>query len=221
MGILRQELWTTCKRGAQVERSHAWRSRTLVDVFFHHRLSVLEQAALILATGSLIGVLAQVALRLPFTPVPVTLQTAGVLLAGALLGWRRAGLALLTYLGEGLAGLPVFAGGVSAWTPSAAGIPEIIGPTAGYLVGFLLAAIAVGWCTERGWDRSLKQSLLSMTVGEFFIYVCGLTWLARFVGIAHAIPLGLLPFIPGDILKMVAVAALLPLGWKFQATLHK
>ncbi|MCL4540791.1 MAG: biotin transporter BioY [Chloroflexi bacterium] len=204
-----------------MERSHTWRSKTLVDVLLRHQPGVLEQAVLILGAGSLIGLLAQVALRLPFTPVPVTLQTAGVLLAGALLGWRRAGLALLTYLGEGLAGLPVFAGGASAWTPSTAGVPEIIGPTAGYLGGFFLAAVAVGWCTEQGWDRSLKQSLFSMSVGEVLIYVCGLTWLARFVGIAHVIPLGLLPFIPGDIVKMVAVATLLPLGWKLQAALHR
>ncbi len=111
-------------------------------------------AAAVLAGSALVALAAQLRIDLPFSPVPVTGQTFAVLVVGAVLGARLGAAALLTYLVEGLAGLPVFAGGTSAWTPSSAGVPVIAGPTAGYLVGFVAAAAIVGALAERGFDRT-------------------------------------------------------------------
>lgn len=164
-------------------------------------------AALVIAGSLFIALSAQLAVRLPFTPVPITAQTLAVLLTGALLGWRRGIAAVLLYLGEGLAGLPVFAGG-------GAGPGHMAGPTGGYLVGFLLAAFTTGWLAERGWDRRFGKTFLAMLAGNVLLYVPGLLWLAKFVGAEKVFALGLYPFIIGDLLKIVIAAALLPAGWK-------
>lgn len=176
--------------------------------------SLALDGGLILLGSLFVALTARVTLWLPFTPVPITGQTFGVLLCGALLGPWRGGLALLAYLSEGLMGLPVFAGGTSAWSPSAFGVPVILGPTAGYLFGFVPAAFFVGLLASRGWDRSFWRAALAMVAGEAAIYALGLPWLARYVGPGAAISLGLLPFIPGDILKLLLASALLPAGWR-------
>ena len=164
-------------------------------------------AALVIAGSLLIALSAQLAVRLPFTPVPITAQTLAVLLTGALLGWRRGVAAVLLYLGEGLAGLPVFAGG-------GAGPGHMAGPTGGYLIGFLLAAFTTGWLAERGWDRRFGTTFLAMLAGNVLLYVPGLLWLAQFVGADKVLALGLYPFIIGDLIKVLIAAALLPAGWK-------
>jgi biotin transport system substrate-specific component len=171
------------------------------------RQALLYDATLILAGSLLIGLSARLAIRLPFSPVPITGQTLAVLLAGALLGSRRGALSVLAYLGEGVAGLPVFAGG-------AGGIAHLAGPTGGYLAGFVLAALVVGWLAERGWDRHPGTTALAMLLGSAAIYVPGLPWLAAFVGGERALVLGLYPFLAGDLLKLALAAALLPIGWK-------
>lgn len=145
---------------------------------------------------------AQIAFPLPGTPVPVTGQTFGVLLTGALLGPRLGAAALLLYLAEGACGLPVFA---------ATGAGQF---TLGYLAAFPLAAGLVGWLAARGWDRRPLTMLLAMALGSLVIYTCGAGWLAHFVGASHALALGVLPYLPGDILKALLAAGLLPLGWK-------
>ena len=151
---------------------------------------------------------------LPSTPVPLTGQTFAVLLVGALLGGRLAFLSLVAYLCEGLAGLPVFALARNAWSPSLApGVPWILGPTAGYLFALPLAAYAVGRLAERGWDRRLPTAALAMALGNAIILALGLLWLSGYVGLANAVPMGLLPFLPGDALKLLAAALLLPSGW--------
>jgi biotin transport system substrate-specific component len=155
---------------------------------------------------------------LPFTPVPVTGQTLGVLLIGALLGSRRGGAALLVHLAEGLAGLPVFAEGSTAWTLTRLGVPTIIGPTAGYLFAFPVAAFVVGWLAERGWDRQPLTAAAAMVVGQVAIYIGGLAWLAFYVGLERAIPLGMVPFLAGDAIKLALAATALPLGWKLLAS---
>ncbi len=174
-------------------------------------LGLLRDVVLVLGSAAAMGVLAQ--LSLPFVPVPITGQTLGVLLLGAVLGGRRGALAMLAYLGEGLVGLPVFANGASAWTPSSAGMPTILGPTAGYLASFPLAAYVVGALAERGWDRRVWSAGAAMVVGQAIIYVLGAAWLAQFVGPDRAIAAGIVPFLVGDALKLVVATVLLPSGW--------
>jgi biotin transport system substrate-specific component len=172
------------------------------------RSALLYDAALVLAGSLLIALSAQVALLLPFSLVPVTGQTMAVLLVGALLGRRRGSLAVLAYIAEGMAGLPVFAGG-------AAGPARLLGPTGGYLVGFVAAAYLVGMLAERGWDRRISTTAAAMALGNLVIYAVGALWLAPFVGgIDQALAMGVAPFIPGDLLKIGAAALLLPAGWK-------
>jgi len=174
------------------------------------RYTLLYDVALVVGGSLVVALSAQVAIPLPFSPVPISAQTLAVLLIGALLGSRRGGLCLATYVLEGAAGLPVFAGGRG-------GVVHLVGPTGGYLVGFIAAAFAVGLLAERGWDRRVSTTLLMMLLGNALIYVFGLPWLARFVGGQRVLALGLLPFIPGDLLKLTLSAALLPSGWKVLA----
>lgn len=173
------------------------------------------QRDLTLAVGFslLLALSAQISLPLPFSPVPVTAQTLVVLLTGALLGSRLGALAILAYLAEGLAGLPVFAGSRSAWSPSALGVPVIVGPTAGYLFSWPLAAFLVGWLAERGWDRRPATMALAMALGTLLIYAGGLLVLALYVPPAGLLAAGLLPFVPGDLAKIALAAAVLPGGW--------
>ena len=169
--------------------------------------ALLYDAALVVAGSLFIALSAQLAIPLPFSPVPVTGQTLAVLLTGMLLGSRRGGLSLLTYLVEGGLGLPVFAGGT-------AGLARLTGPTGGYLVGFLAAAFLVGMLAERGWDRRAGTTFLAMLLGNVVIYALGLLWLTHFVGSERVLALGLLPFIPGDLWKLLFATLLLPWGWK-------
>ena len=174
------------------------------------RYTLLYDVALVVGGSLLVALSAQVAIPLPFSPVPISAQTLAVLLIGALLGSRRGGLCLVTYVLEGAAGLPVFAGGRG-------GVVHLLGPTGGYLVGFIAVAFTIGLLAERGWDRRVSTTLLMMLLGNALIYVFGLPWLARFVGGERVLALGLLPFIPGDLLKLTLSAALLPSGWKVLA----
>lgn len=173
------------------------------------RSGLLVDAVLVLGASLLLALSAQVALPLPFSPVPVTGQTLAVLLLGALLGSRRGALSVLAYLVEGVAGLPVFAGGGS-------GPIWLLGPTGGYLLGFVVAAWAVGWLCEHLWDRSVAGTLVIMLAGSATIYLFGLLWLARFVGADSALALGLIPFVPGDSIKIALAVLILSLGLRLR-----
>lgn len=162
--------------------------------------------ALVVGGSLFIALCARLRIPLPFSPVPITGQTLAVLLVGALLGSRRGGLSLLTYLVEGACGLPVFQGGN-------AGLAYLAGPTGGYLVGFVAAAYVTGLLAERGWDRRTGTTILAMLLGNATLYAFGLPWLAVFVG-SNALSLGFYPFIAGDLLKVALAATLLPSGWK-------
>jgi biotin transport system substrate-specific component len=164
-----------------------------------------RRLAFLVVVGSvLIALLAQ--LEIPLQPVPITGQTFGVLLVGALLGSRLGAVTVLTYLAWGAIGLPVFAGGNS-------GLARLVGPTGGYLVGFLGAAFLVGRLSERGWDRRVLTTAVAMLLGTILIYLPGIAWLSRFVGWDRVLELGLAPFVIGDLLKVALAALALPIAW--------
>ena len=166
-----------------------------------------REVALILGGSLLIALSAQLEFVLPFSPVPITGQTFAVLLLGALYGSRRGPATVVTYLALGAVGLPVFAGG-------AFGVARLVGPTAGYLSGFLAAAFVVGFLSERGWDRKPWTTAISMIIGNGLIYAAGILWLSRFVGWPAVLSTGILPFLAGDALKIALATILLPTSWK-------
>lgn len=174
---------------------------------FGLRRSRVVDVLLVVGGVALVGLLAQVRIPLPFTPVPITGQTFGVLLIGAALGARRAAASLALYLALGAAGLPVFAGG-------AGGLARFAGPTAGYLVGFLAAGWLLGWLAERGWGRGLQSSMPLFVLGQAVIYLFGVGWLAILIGWPAALVEGLLPFLPLDAVKVALAAAVLPSTWR-------
>jgi biotin transport system substrate-specific component len=186
---------------------------SLVDYLFPARESrtfnLLRALLLVGGFSIFIALCAQISITLPFTPVPITLQTLGVLLTGASLGSPRGGLAVLAYLAEGAAGLPVFAGGSN-------GFMRLLGPTAGYLWAFPIAAFVTGWLCQRRLDRSFKTSAMAMLPGSLIIYAIGVPWLAfvTHLSIAVAMSKGMVPFLIGDALKLIAAATLLPTTWK-------
>lgn len=137
----------------------------------------------------------------PFYPVPMTLQSLAVLCIGAAFGFRLSVATLLLYLGEGLVGLPVFAG-------ASAGPHYMIGATGGYLMGFLAAAAAIGLLVERGWARPWPLLLGAMLIGQALIYGLGLAWLASFTGLEKAIAVGFAPFALADLVKTLLACAL-------------
>jgi len=182
------------------------RTLTLADVAWP-QASALQNAFLIVAASLVTGLAAQVAIPLPWTPVPLTGQTFAVLLSGALLGPRRGFLAQLLYLAEGAAGLPLFAGG-------AAGAEVLAGPTGGYLIAFPLAAAITGWLASRGWDRRFFTMLLAMLIGSSVIFLLGAIGLARFVHPPEILTSGVLPFLPGDVIKAALAALAIPAVWR-------
>jgi len=162
------------------------------------RLARMFDAALVAGFSLLIALSAQAAIPLPFTPVPVTLQTFAVILTGCLLGSGRGALAALAYLAEGSAGLPFFSGGT-------AGLAHLFGPTGGYLVGCVAAAFLAGFMVERGLARRWAGRLLTLVAADVAVFVFGVIWLGAFTGLAKAVVLGFVPFVIGDALK-IAVA---------------
>ena len=166
-------------------------------------LSAMSQILLLVFGVLALAVSANI--KLPFYPVPLTLQTLVVMVIGMSYGTRLGGATLLSYLSVGALGAPVFAGG--------AGIVYFAGPTGGYLIGFFVAAIVLGYLAERGWSRSILKTALSMLLGTAIIYATGLTWLAQLIGFQKAITFGLLPFIYGDTLKLVIASLGMPYAW--------
>lgn len=195
-------------------------SLTMAQVLWPQRTAgrfsgAARDAALVVVFSLVTALASQVAIHLPL--VPINGLTFAVLLTGALLGPRLGALTMVLYLAEGCAGLPVFAEGHSAWTPGTLpGLPTIVGATAGYLYACPFAAALVGWLARRGWDRKPGTMLLAMVLGSLVFYVFGAPWLAHLphIGLRSAWLLGVLPFLPGDIIKAVLAAGLLPAGWK-------
>lgn len=182
------------------------RPRVLSQALVPER-SLLTEVTLLLAASLFIAATAQFRIELGISPVPITGQTFGVLLIGALLGSRRAPMAVLLYLAEGAAGLPVFTGG-------AAGAAHLVGPTGGYLLGFVAAAGLVGWLAERDWDRRPTTAVLAMALGNVVIYAFGLAVLSAYVPSDVLLLKGMILYLPGDLVKIALAAALLPLSWR-------
>ncbi|MEH2477318.1 biotin transport system substrate-specific component [Nitrobacteraceae bacterium AZCC 2146] len=162
------------------------------------------RAVVLAALGTaLLTLSAKINLPLPF--VPMTLQTLVVLMIGAACGWRLGVATVIAYLAEGAMGMPVFAGPVG-------GLAPLMGPTAGYLFGFIVAAFVTGWLSERGWDRSVPRLFMAMGIGHIAILAMGFAWLAfgMKLGIEKAWLVGLLPFIAGSLVKNALGAALVP-----------
>lgn len=180
---------------------------TLSNRLFPNVSSIVKDIFLILTGGWLVAIFAQV--EIPLQPVPITGQTFAVLLVGAVLGSRRGAAAMIAYIAQGGMGLPFFAGGAS-------GLGILTGATAGYLVGFVGAAHVVGLLAERGLERSVKTSIIPFFIGTIVIYIFGVTWLSIVLNsFSQAIQFGLLPFLVGDVIKLIAAAFALPIAWKF------
>lgn len=182
------------------------RPLTLVDIAAP-RSSALMNVLLVVAASLVTAGAAQLEIRLPWTPVPITGQSFAVLLSGMVLGTRRAFLAQMLYLAEGSMGLPFFAGG-------AAGFARLLGPSGGYLMAFPIAAALTGFLAERGWDRNPFTMFAGMLSGSTVIFALGLLQLSRFVPSDALLASGLLPFIPGDLIKSALAAGVFPLVWK-------
>lgn len=167
--------------------------------------SLVSDLALVVTGATVVGLLAQIRFYLPENPVPVTGQTLGVLLVAAALGSARGASAMGLYAGLGVAGLPWFAGATGGFAFA----------SFGYVLGFIAAAWVVGRLAENGMSRSVVRTAVTMTTGSLVIYAFGASWLAFAfgLGVTKAISVGVVPFVIGDIAKMVIAAGLLPATW--------
>ena len=168
--------------------------------------ALVRDVVLVIAAAVLTGIAAQILIKLPFTPVPISLQTLTVLLAGAALGPMRGGMAMILYLVAGLVGVPWFSEQRSGWEFA----------SFGYIIGFVAAAVVVGALARRGADRTVLSAAWMMVLGNLVIYVFGVAWLASWlaVDLPTALELGVWPFLIGDALKIALAAGLLPAAWK-------
>lgn len=210
----------------------------LIPIRVGERAAIWQRNLLLIVAGTLLITLgAYVSFNVPafalgdvYVPanayVPLTLQTFGVLFTGALLGARRGLASIGLYLLLGVVGIPVFAAGADGvhasgldTIASMEGGHLVMGTTGGYLIGFLVAGAFVGRLAELGWDRRLRGSVAAMAIGSVIIYAIGVTWLAIAANLSagDALRYGLFPFLPGDLLKLVVAAGLLPVGWRLVA----
>lgn len=189
------------------------RLRLARDEAYHRRseLNIAKKLGLALGMAVVIGLMAQVRLPLPWTPVPITGQTMAVLLAGILLGHWWGGISLAIYAGLGVAGVPWFNG----WT---SGVGHLVGPTGGYIIGFVLAALFLGYFTEKyiKTRRFIPMSGLMLFASFVLIYIPGIVqlylWLnlvtGKATGLVQVLSMGLVPFIIGDFIKAIAAAGI-------------
>jgi biotin transport system substrate-specific component len=176
----------------------------------------LQEVALVLAGTLVLYVSAKV--FVPFFPVPMTLQTLAVMAIAAAYGQRLGTLTVLAYLAEGAVGIPVF-----TYTPPAvASLGYFLGPTGGFLIGFIALALIVGYAADRGWDRSPVRLFGAMLVADVVVFAIGFVWFAWLAhlssggigaGVAIAWSKGIAPFILGDLLKIALAAAAVPAAW--------
>ncbi len=209
---------------------------TLSDALFPQR-TFLRDAALVLVGALFFAATAQISIKLPVSPVPISGITLGVLVVGGLLGARLGTVSSVLYLALGILGLPVWSGQVAldgfAHTGDVGyGWSLLTGSTGGYLLSYPFVAALVGALAERGWDRQPLRLAAAMLLGNALIYVFGLAWLYGWgetnphlsgvddMTVAQTLKWGLLPFIPGDLAKLLLAAGLVPSGWQILRTLR-
>jgi biotin transport system substrate-specific component len=183
---------------------------TLLTERFSTVHPAVRNGGLVVAGSLVIALSAQIAVPLPFTPVPMTMQPLAVLLVGAALGSARGFAAALLYLLQGIAGLPVFAHGL-------AGPAVLFGSTGGFLLAFPLAAGVTGWLSEKGGTRTVPLTIASMTLGLAVLYLGGWVWLSAGwkLGPVAAFTFGVAPFLLADLVKVGLGALLLPAARAF------
>lgn len=185
-------------------------SRTLSQVLWPEKSQQWLRFMVFAITGSLALTLSA-KISIPALPIPFTLQTLVVLLLGFAYGPKLAAATVSLYLMQGALGLPVFQG-----TPEKGiGLVYMMGPTGGYLLGFLVAAVVCGKLAQKGWDKRISTMALGMVLGNFIIYAFGLIWLGSVIGWDKPIlQFGLIPFLAGDGIKIVMAVILMPALWK-------
>lgn len=189
--------------------AHSVTASRLIDVLWPAgKTQAALRAVVLMVVGTAILTLSA-KIEVPFHPVPMTMQTFAVLVIGAAYGWRLGAATVLLYLAEGAAGLPVFAG-----TPEKGiGLAYMMGPTGGYLAGFVAGAALVGFLAERGFGRTVASMFAIMLLGHAVIFVFGVAWLAGLIGFAKAWAFGVAPFYWATLLKTALGAALVPAAW--------
>lgn len=177
------------------------------------RSSALTQVLFVAAGVAFIALLAQIAIPVPGSPVPVTGQTLAVLLIGTTYGARLGVLTFATYLLAGVAGAPIFA---PSGTSANHGIDRLIGATGGYLVGMLVASLVLGYLADRKADQKFRTSFPALLLGDAIIFTFGLLWLQQTLELSWSktIAAGFTPFILGEALKIAITATSLPLVWR-------
>ncbi len=171
----------------------------------------IKRAALVVLGIAVLALTAKIKVMIPQSPVPITLTTFAVLSIGAAYGPRLGLATVFGYLLIGAAGFDVFASS----TAQLSGMEYMMGSTGGYLVGYLLATLALGWFARAGWDRNVIRMGAAMLAGNALIYVPGVLWLGQLYGWEKPIlEWGLTPFLVGDAMKLALAALLLPLAWK-------
>jgi biotin transport system substrate-specific component len=179
----------------------------LIDNLYTGHLNIAKDILICVLGAIGISLLAQVSFQLPFTPVPITALSLGILIIGSNFGMKRALISSSFYVSFGVLGLPVFSNGKF-------GLIALTGPTGGYIIGFILAATIMGYLGDRQKDRTYKSSFLLFFIGHIIIFLSGLVWLKNFVPEGKLLVSGLYPFIPGMLVKTILAGGLTPIIWK-------
>ncbi|MDP1608193.1 MAG: biotin transporter BioY [Chlamydiales bacterium] len=170
--------------------------------------SLLKDVSLVILSSLLLALSSKVSIPLFFTPVPITIQNSLILLLAVLLGPRKGGAVVASLLAQTVMGFSVLSSG-------AVGLASFVGPTGGYLVGYLASAVLTGWLMERVFQRTVVHAFCAMLMGNVLVYLLGAGFLSTIIGVKAAFWLGVAPFILGDLWKLLATAKLLQyLGWK-------
>lgn len=172
------------------------------------RWATTKDITVVILASLLIALFTNCRIFLPFSPVPISLQPHIVLMLGVFLGARRATMATMSWFVQGLIGFPVFSSGVF-------GIAALTGPTAGYLIGYVAAAYITGWIAERS-NKTKRDLFIAMVVGNIVIYAMGASYLSLMIGLRASIIVGVLPFVLGDIFKLMVVSQFISLTQRFR-----